>query len=137
MIQREATVVQVTPVARGLRGMHEYRIVFPAHSRAAAFCSHELTAQQFCHLSSIPPEKFRVGCQVGKVYRIVLQDEAAAFALLGVLLEYVAQPKKKSKQGGAETYEESTARYSSPKSWIVAVIAVPEAFAPLQEESLV
>ena len=51
--------------------------------------------------------------------------------LLGVLLEYVAQPKKKSKQGGAETYEESTARYSSPKSWIVAVIPVPEAFAPL------
>ena len=53
------------------------------------------------------------------------------FALLGVLLEYVAQPKKKSKQGGAETYEESTSRYSSPKSWIVAVIPVPEAFAPL------
>ena len=111
--------------------MHEYRIAFPAHSRAAAFCSQELTEQQFCHLSSIPREKIRVGCQVGKVYRIVLQDDTAVFVLLGVLLEYVAQPKKKSKQGGAETYEESTARYSSPKSWTVAVIPVPEAFAPL------
>ena len=35
LIQREATVIQVTPVAQGLRGMHEYRIAFPAHSRAA------------------------------------------------------------------------------------------------------
>ena len=131
VIQRESTVTQVTPVAQGLRGMHEYRLAFPAHSRAVAFCTPELTEQQFYHLSSIPPEKLRVGCQVGKVYRIVLQDDAEVFALLGVLLEYVAQPKKKSKQGGAETYEESTSRYSSPKSWIVAVIPVPEAFAPL------
>ena len=98
--------------------MHEYRIAFPAHSRAAAFCSQEITEQQLCHLSSIPQEKIRVGCQVGKVYRIVFQENAAAFALLGVLLEYVAQPRKKSRQGSSETHEESTARYSSPKTWM-------------------
>ena len=34
MIQQVATEVQVTPVAQGLRGMNEYRIAFPAHSRA-------------------------------------------------------------------------------------------------------
>ena len=131
VIQQMATEVQVTPVAQGLRGMNEYRIAFPAHSRAAAFCSPDTTVQQLNHLASIPPEKIRIGCQVGKVYRIVFLENAAVFAILGVLLEYVAQPKKKSKQGGAETYEESTARYSSPKSWIVAVIPVPETFAPL------
>ena len=52
-------------------------------------------------------------------------------ALLGVLLEYTAQPEKKSKQGGKETLEESTARHSSPKAWVIAVIPVPDAFAPL------
>ena len=111
--------------------MNEDRIVFPAHSRVVAFCSPDTTGQQLSHLSSIPPEKIRIGCQVGKVYRIVFQENAAVFSVLGVLLEYVAQPKKKSKQGGAETYEESTARYSSPKSWVVAVMPVPETFAPL------
>ena len=80
--------------------MHEYRIAFPAHSRAAAFCAQELTEQQFLQLSSMPAEKIHVGCQVGKVYRIVAQEDAEVFTLLGVLLEYVAQPKKKSKQGG-------------------------------------
>ena len=54
---------------------------------------------------------------------------AEVFTLLGVLLEYAAQPKKKSKQGGEETLEESTARHSSPKAWVIAVIPVPEAFA--------
>ena len=86
VIQQQATEVQVTPVARGLRGMNECRIAFPAHSRAAAFCSPETTVQQIGHLTSIPPEKIRIGCQVGKVYRIVFQEDAAVFTLLGVLL---------------------------------------------------
>ena len=83
----------------------------------------------------MPSDKIHVGCQVGKVYRIVVQEEAEAFTPLGVLLEYVAQPKKKSKQGGVETLEESTARHSSPKAWVIAVIPVPEAFAPLPSRS--
>ena len=98
VIWREATVIQVTPIAQGLRGMHEYRIAFPAHSRAVVFCAQELTEQQFLQLSSMPADKIHVGCQVGKVYRIVVQEDAEVFTLLGVLLEYVAQPKKKSKQ---------------------------------------
>ena len=66
VIQQEATEVQVTLVAQGLRGMNEYRIAFPAHSRAAAFCSSETTVQQLGHLTSKPPEKIRIGCQVGR-----------------------------------------------------------------------
>ena len=73
----------------------------------------------------MPPDKVHVGCQVGKVYRIAVRENAEAFALLGVLL----------KQGGEETLEESTARHSSPKAWVIAVIPVPDAFAPLPTQS--
>ena len=111
--------------------MNEYRIAFPAHSMAAAFCAQEPTEQQYRQLYRMPVDKLHVGCQVGKVYRIVVKEDAEVFTLLGVLLEYAAQPKKKSKQGGEETLEESTARHSSPKAWVIAVIPVPEAFAPL------
>ena len=131
VIRRQSTVVQVTPIAQGLRGMNEYRIAFPAHSMAAAFCAQEPTEQQYRQLYRMPVDKLHVGCQVGKVYRIVVKEDAEVFTLLGVLLEYAAQPKKKSKQGGEETLEESTARHSSPKAWVIAVIPVPEAFAPL------
>ena len=48
-----------------------------------------------------------------------------------VLLEYVAQPKKKSKQGSQESSEELAIRQSSPKSWTVAFIPMPDTFAPL------
>ena len=115
--------------------MDEYRISFPAHSGASIFCAQEPTEQQYRQLFSMPPDKVHVGCQVGKVYRIVVRENAEAFALLGVLLEYTAQPKKKSKQGGEETLEESTARHSSPKAWVIAVIPVPDAFAPLPTQS--
>ena len=60
------------------------------------------------------------GCQVGKVYTMVLRENHAVCALLVVLLEFVTQPKKKSKQGTTETYEETAARQSSPRSWVVA-----------------
>ena len=122
--------MQVTPVAQGLRDMDEYRIAFPAHSGASIFCAQEPT-QQYRQLFSMPSDKVHVGCQVGKVYRIVVREHAEALALLGVLLEYTTQPKKRSKQGGEETLEESTARHSSPRAWVIAVIPVPDAFAPL------
>ena len=35
------------------------------------------------------------------------------------------------KKRGEETLEESTARHSSPRAWVIAVIPVPDAFAPL------
>ena len=123
--------MQVTPVAQGLRDMDEYRIAFPAHSGASIFCAQEPTEQQYRQLFSMPSDKVHVGCQVGKVYRIVVREHVDALALLGVLLEYTTQPKKRSKQGGEETLEESTARRSSPRAWVIAVIPVPDSFAPL------
>ena len=102
-IRRDASQVQITLLAQGLRGMREYRSVFAAHSRATAFCPPILQNCSFEHLTSLPPEKIHIGRQVGKVYRIVLREDQAARALLVVLLEFVAQPKKKSRQGTTET----------------------------------
>ena len=122
---------QATPLAQGLRDMDEYRVAFPTHSGASIFCAHVPTELQYRQLYSMPSDKVHVGCQVGKVYRIIVREHAEAIAMLGVLLEYTPQPKKKSKQGGEETFEESTARHSSPRAWVTAVIPVPDAFAPL------
>ena len=52
-----------------------------------------------------------------------------------VLLEYVTQPKKWSRQGSYESKEELAVRQSSPKSWTVAFIPTPETFAPLPTKS--
>ena len=130
-IRRDDNEVQITPIAQGLQGMHEYKIAFAAHSRAAAFCSPELQNCRFEHLTSLPSEKIHIGCQVGKVYRIVLRENYRVYALLVALLEFVTQPKKKSKQGSTETWEEVAVRQSSPRSWLVAYIPTPESFAPL------
>ena len=55
---------------------------------------------------------------------------------LMVLLEYVTQPKKTSRQGSQESREELAVRQSSsPKSWTVAFIPTPETFAPLPTRS--
>ena len=127
----EVAVIHVTPIAQGLQGMHEYKIAFSPNSRAAAFVSPEQTAQDFESLAMLPSEQIHIGSQVGRVYRLVLREDSQVFALLVVLLECVAQPKKRSRQGSLESKEEMAARQSSPKSWTVAYIPTPETFAPL------
>ena len=84
VIRRQSTVVQVTPIAQGLRGMNEYRIAFPAHSMAAAFCAQEPTEQQYRQLYRMPVDKLHVGRQVGKVYRTVCRGIYAAWGPLRV-----------------------------------------------------
>ena len=49
-IRRDVNEVQITPIAQFLQGMHEYKIAFAAHSRAAAFVSPELQNCSFEHL---------------------------------------------------------------------------------------
>ena len=105
-ISREESIVHITPVAQGLQGMHEYKIAFATHSRAAAFVSPEQPVSNFEYLATLPSDYIHIGCQVGKVYRIVLREDHTAYALLVVLLEYVTQPKKKSRQGSNESREE-------------------------------
>ena len=81
-------------------------------------------------MAMLPSEQIHIGSQVGRVYRLVLREDSQVFALLMVLLEYVTQPKKKSRQGSQESREELAVRQSSPKSWTVAFIPTPETFAP-------
>ena len=87
----------------------------PKDSRActnttAAFVSPEQPVQSFESLAALPSEQIHIGSQVGRVYRLV---------------------KKKSRQGSLESKEELAVRQSSPKSWTVAYIPTPEAFALL------
>ena len=131
VISNELTMIHVTPIAQGLQGMREYKIAFTHNSRAAAFVSPEQPVQNFDSLATLSSEQIHIGSQVGRVYRLVLREGSQVFALLVVLLEYVTQPKKRSKQGSLESKEELAARQSSPKSWTVAYIPTTETFAPL------
>ena len=128
-------MVHITPVAQGLQGMHDYKIAFATQTRAAAFVSLEQPVSSFEYLTTLPSENIHIGCQVGKVYRIVLREDHRVYALLVVLLEYVTQPKKKSRQGSNESREELAVRQSSPRSWTVAYIPTPETFAPLPTQA--
>ena len=103
VISNELTMIHVTPIAQGLQGMHEYKIAFPHNSRAAAFVSPEQPVQNFDSLATLSSEQIHIGSQVGRVYRLVLREGSQVFALLVVLLEYVTQPKKRSKQGSLES----------------------------------
>ena len=93
------------PLPKALQGMHEHKIAFAPHSRAAVFVSPEQPAQSFESLAMLPSEQIHIGSQVGRVYRLVLREDSQVFALLMVLLEYVTQPKK-SRQGSQESREE-------------------------------
>ena len=53
-IQRNDYEVQVAPLAKGLRGMREYHIAFPAWSNAAAFCHPSLQVMEFGQLIENP-----------------------------------------------------------------------------------
>ena len=131
-ISKDVSTIHVTPLAQGLQGMHEYKIAFAAHSRAAAFVSPDQPMYNFESLATLPSDQIHIGSQVGRVYRLVLREDRRVYALLMVLLEFVTQPKKRSKQGSFESKEELAVRQSSPKSWTVAFIPTPETFAPLR-----
>ena len=134
-ISQDASTIHVTPLAQGLQGMREYKIAFAAHSRAAAFVSPDQPMYNFESLATLPSDQIHIGSQVGRVYRLVLREDRRVYALLMVLLEFVTQPKKRSKQGSFESKEELAVRQSSPKSWTVAFIPTPETFAPLPAKS--
>ena len=72
---------------KGLQGMHEYKIAFASHSRAAAFVSPDQPVQSFESLAMRPSEQIHIGSQVGRVYRLVLREDSQVFALLMVLLD--------------------------------------------------
>ena len=57
----------------------------------------------FDQLANNSPNEVHMGCQVGKAYRVVLQEGDACFSVLALLLAFTAQARKKSNQKGEES----------------------------------
>ena len=100
-VQQTELFVQVTPLAQGLQGMHEYHISFSHWSYVAAFCLPHLHGWEFDRLLQRPFDEVHIGCQVGRVYRMIPQEHDQAFAMLVVLLELVATSQEEIEERGA------------------------------------
>lgn len=111
--------------------MHEYHISFPTWSTVAAFCPGSFQHLSFDDLYERGSSEVHIGCQVGKVYRLVLRNFDGVFAVLAVLLAFATQARKKSSQRSTETAYDKVRRLSSPRSWEVVLAPFPGDFAPL------
>ena len=126
-VRKRGLVVDITPTAAGLQGMREYRIAFPAWSQAATFCPAHLQSQDFEQLATNSSNAVHMGCQVGKAYRLVLQENDACYSVLALLLAFVTPSRRKK---GEESLREKLRRMSSPRHWDVALVPFPADFAP-------
>ena len=80
-VRKFGLVVDVTPTATGLQGMHEYRIAFPSGSQTAIFCPAHFQGCNFEQLASSPSSTVHMGSQAGKAYRIVLEEHGMLLSL--------------------------------------------------------
>ena len=126
-VQKYGLLVDITPTAAGLQGMHEYRIAFPSWSQAAVFCPAHSQQLDFEQLANSSSNAVHMGCQVGKAYRLVLQESDTCFSVLALLLAFTTPSRKKK---GEESPTEKLRRMSSPRTWDVALVPFPEDFAP-------
>ena len=115
-VRKFGLVVDVTPTATGLQGMHEYRIAFPAWSQSAIFCPAHFQSCNYEQLASSPSSTVHMGSQAGKAYRLVLEEHGKCYSVLALLLAF-ATPSRKRK--GDEAPSEKLRRLSSPKHWAV------------------
>ena len=127
-VRKFGLVVEVTPTATGLQGMHEYRIAFPSGSQTAIFCPAHFQSCNFEQLASSPSSTVHMGSQAGKAYRIVLEEHGACYSVLALLLAFVSPSRKRK---GDESPSEKLRRLSSPRHWDVALVPFPEDFVPL------
>ena len=127
-VRKFGLVVEVTPTATGLQGMHEYRIAFPSGSQTAIFCPAHFQGCNFEQLASSPSSTVHMGSQAGKAYRIVLEEHGACYSVLALLLAFVSPSRKRK---GDESPSEKLRRLSSPRHWDVALVPFPEDFVPL------
>ena len=127
-VRKFGLVVDVTPTATGLQGMHEYRIAFPSGSQAAIFCPAHFQSCNFEQLASSPSSTVHMGSQAGKAYRIVLEEHGACYSVLALLLAFVSPSRKRK---GDESPSDKLRRLSSPRHWDVALVPFPEDFVPL------
>ena len=63
-----------------------------------------------------------MGCQVGKAYRLVLQENDACYSVLALLLAFVTPSRRKK---GEESLRDKLRRVSSPRHWDVALVPFP------------
>ena len=124
-VQKHGLQVDITPTAAGLQGMHEYRIAFPSWSQAAVFCPAHLQHLDFAQLANSSSNAVHMGCQVGKAYRLVLQESDNCFSVLALLLAFTTPPRKKASHKGEESPSEKLRRMSSPRTWEVALVPFP------------
>ena len=115
--------------------MHEYHIAFPAWSQAAVFCPAHLQHHGFEQLASSSSNAVHMGCQVGKAYRMVLQEGEECFSVLALLLAFTTQPRKRSKHKREETTYDKVLRMSCPRAWDIALVPFPEDFDPLPTQA--
>ena len=94
-VRKFGLVVDVTPTATGLQGMHEYRIAFPSGSQSAIFCPAHFQSCNFEQLASSPSSTVHMGSQAGKAYRIVLEEHGACYSVLALLLAFVSPSRKR------------------------------------------
>ena len=134
VVKQQGLEIDITPTAAGLQGMHEYHISFSNWSYIAMFCTEQLQHLGFEQLACRNSSEVRMGCQVGKGYRMVLQEGGRAYSVLAILLALTTRAKKKA-QKGEEPPLERIRRQSSPRSWDVALVPYPADFAPLPTQS--
>ena len=127
-VRKFGLVVDITPTATGLQGMHEYRIAFPSWSQTAIFCPAHFQSCNFDQLASSPSSTVHMGSQAGKAYRLVLEEHGTCYSVLALLLGFVSPSRKRK---GEESPSEKLRRLSSPRHWDVALVPFPEDFAPL------
>ena len=127
-VRKFGLVVDITPTATGLQGMHEYRIAFPSWSQTAIFCPAHFQSCNFDQLASSPSSTVHMGSQAGKAYRLVLEEHGKCYSVLALLLGFVSPSRKRK---GEESPSEKLRRLSSPRHWDVALVPFPEDFAPL------
>ena len=127
-VRKFGLVVDVTPTATGLQGMHEYRIAFPSWSQSAIFCPAHFQSCNYEQLASSPSSTVHMGSQAGKAYRIVMEEHGKCYSVLALLLAFVTPSRKRK---GDESPSEKLRRLSSPRHWDVALVPFPEEFAPL------
>ena len=101
-VKQRGLQVDITPTVAGFKGMHEHHISFPTWSTVAAFCPAQHQHLTFDQLFGKGSNEVHMGCQVGKVYRLVLHNGEGVHTVLAILLAFATQARKKSSQKGEE-----------------------------------
>ena len=93
-VRKFGLVVDITPTATGLQGMHEHRIAFPSWSQTA-ISAQRFQSCNFDQLASSPSSTVYMGSQAGKAYPLVLKEHGACCSVLALLLAFASPSSKR------------------------------------------